>query len=181
LFILIDNFFVDPKKTGKIDLKEFLITMVAFRDTTNTTPDHDPSHPSSPVEIQLDEKDHEEELIQFYFNMFDFENTGQIALDEMKIVVRCIFADKYNHDKDTTDPNELPTANDIETMFENVLELSDLKTKETINYEEFKLFYSNLFIPSSSHVHPHPQHPHQPRTGTQKRTSLGKKQLKTLA
>lgn len=121
-----------------------------------------------------------DEHIRFYFNMFDFEHSGKIELDEMKIVIRCIFADMVNnqqqqpvhphrpvssltHDYSSPQQDTVPTIHDIEMMFENILQYSNINSKKTINYEEFKLFYHNLFLNSSSIVHKN--HKSKPRHG----------------
>ena len=121
--------------------------MVVFRDTNlhvNNYHEYESTNDSNLTTNQQNtaesEEENEDKLIRFYFNMFDFENTGKIALDEMKIVIRCIFADKSN----VGDVNDQPTAYDIERMFELLLNRSDIKSNETINFNEFKLFYNNL-------------------------------------
>jgi hypothetical protein len=214
---------IDPKSTGKIDIKEFLVTMVAFHDTTNdlnndpppqpydlfftedppppfqdtipslpcpsataplaTVPSTDDNGPCSGLDSEQQEDD--EEHIRFYFNMFDYDSTGLIQLDEMKIMIRRIFVDLMNsassssassasspssaatstrvHDppinflegqSSSSSPRDddltaVPSVADIEIMFENILQHSDINAKEAINYQEFKLFYNNLFTNSS--------------------------------
>lgn len=118
--------------------------MVVFRDTNHHVNEHeiinDTKLNTNKQNSFENTEEEEDKLIRFYFNMFDFDNTGKIELDEMMIVVRCIFADKSNG----IDVNDQPTANDIESMFELLLNRSDIKSNETINFDEFKLFYKNL-------------------------------------
>jgi serine/threonine protein kinase len=248
---------IDPKSTGKIDIKEFLITMVAFHDTANDTmadrppqphdlfsadepsfdfqnfsPSPDSRHHSSdngndPPSTGLgglvapsrgkivdeseggrggeggggdgernrgkqedqdweDEEDEDDEHIRFYFNMFDFDHTGKIELDEMKIVIRCIFADLVNNQQQSSSSpsssalptprrssssqqypplTSVPTLSDIEMMFENILQHSNINSKKnSIDYQEFKLFYRNLFLASSSIVHKNHKSNKQPKS-----------------
>lgn len=206
-----------------MDLKEFLMTMVAFHDTANNMMDEPPQandlfssddlnlqsnqfnqssvvpgslasydstgqrteHVSIPHQRVGDDEERvsdpeNDEHIRFYFNMFDFDNTGKIELDEMKIVIRCIFADLINQENRPTssilthqlsrhssshsihssplrspyyDLTSVPTLADIELMFENILQHSNINSKKSINYEEFKVFYNNLFINSSTIIH----------------------------
>ncbi len=138
--------------------------MVAFRDTTeqihqqqssfhiNTTGVNfsvEPTIPSphcpqpSPSILSSGPLD-EEEIIRFYFNMFDFDNTGTIDLDELKLVIRCICTDHSN--TNTKVEYDAPTESDIVAMFEAM----NTKKTGTIDYEEFKTFYNTLLITSST-------------------------------
>jgi Ca2+-binding EF-hand superfamily protein len=81
--------------------------------------------------------DEEDSVVRFYFSMFDFDNHGKIGLDQMQLVVRCIFAD--------TTGIEPPDSLDIQAMFEAM----DTKKTGYIDFEEFKRFYETVLISSA--------------------------------
>lgn len=83
-----------------------------------------------------------EEIIRFYFNMFDFDNTGTIELEELKLVMRCICTDQSN----TNPEYAIPTESDMEAIFEAMA----IKNNKSIDYDEFKLFYNTLLMSSST-------------------------------
>jgi hypothetical protein len=164
-----------------------------------TVPSSDDGPCSGPSRLGLldvTEQSEEDELIRFYFNMFDYDSTGKIQLDEMKIMIRRIFVDLMNSSSPvgappfTSSPSvsvspssasftkpspslsqhqhqrlsspstaakaaahdaltAVPSEADIEIMFENILQHSNINAKKTINFQEFKLFYNNLFTNSS--------------------------------
>ena len=116
----------DIGKNGQIDLKEFLVTMVAFRGEDDET---------------KDQSDDDSE-VWFYFNMFDINNTGHIDLEELKLAVECILLDdcsprfmvrNFGDDKD------------IETLFKAM----DIGHDGLVDYGEFKAFYDTIIIQSS--------------------------------
>jgi Ca2+-binding EF-hand superfamily protein len=128
--------------------------MVAFRDTTEPSPAplspaRLPSSSSSPTEEN-------EELVRFYFNMFDFDHSGAIGLDELKLVIRCICTDQQSNavgGSTSSGPAILlgeesgeVEESDVEAMFVAMA----TKKNQTIDYEEFKSFYHALLVTSST-------------------------------
>ena len=135
---------------GYIDLKDFLLTMIAFRD--------DPEEPVrekerisfekrsqsfSPSDIPVIEKRSlrrkdsiaiSEESAKLYFNVFDYKETGFIDKEELRTVVACILHDQAESDLE----NNLGGMNfNVEDLFDII----DVKKNGRIDYEEFKQFY----------------------------------------
>jgi Ca2+-binding EF-hand superfamily protein len=111
-------------------MKEFLVTMVVFRDTTLEQVSRNLE--DTPNQI-LGEN---EEMIKFYFHLFDFDSSGAIKLEELKLVIRCFCSEHLESSHSIVPPSE----EEIETMFEA------MNTKHTnqINFDEFKMFYQRL-------------------------------------
>lgn len=115
--------FVDIGRTGTIDLKEFLATMVAFRESGEDI-----------IESE------EDATIRFYFNMFDINGTGKISLDDLKLVVDCITRQEEDIAQGPTSPT------DIQTLFETM----DIKKTGDIDFDEFKQFYQMVMISTNA-------------------------------
>eukprot|EP00602_Paraphysomonas_sp_CaronLab_P002997 CAMPEP_0185032234 /NCGR_PEP_ID=MMETSP1103-20130426/20169_1 /TAXON_ID=36769 /ORGANISM="Paraphysomonas bandaiensis, Strain Caron Lab Isolate" /LENGTH=586 /DNA_ID=CAMNT_0027568055 /DNA_START=54 /DNA_END=1814 /DNA_ORIENTATION=+ len=118
----------DITKTGVVDLKEFLITMVAFR-------------PDDEEEEDADESDAN---VRMYFNIFDINETGYIDLEELKLAVGCIFLDENNPLFHGTDK----TAIDVEALFHTI----DTAKNGRITFDEFKNFYDAVLIQSTKRM-----------------------------
>jgi serine/threonine protein kinase len=118
---------LDIGRTGTIDLKEFLATMVAFRDSGEDI-----------IESE------EDATIRFYFNMFDINGTGRITLEDLQLVIKSITR--------IEDLNEGPTsATEIQSLFEEI----DTKKTGDIDFDEFKQFYRMVMISTNSHSQDH--------------------------
>jgi Ca2+-binding EF-hand superfamily protein len=113
--------------------------MVAFRDHTLHSPPSPLRTIPSSTSPALEEN---EELVQFYFQMFDFDHSGSIGLDELKLVIRCICSDGGGGSDGGLSLDE----RDVEAMFEAMA----VKKNCTIDYEEFKRFYLALLVQHAS-------------------------------
>lgn len=111
----------DIGKNGEIDLKEFLLTLVAFRDGD-------------------DDKD--DAAARFYFNMFDINGSGQIDLEELKLVMQCILLDDNN-------PRYMNTLSHGEQDVESLFKVMDMSSDGLVDFNEFKAFYDTIMIQSS--------------------------------
>lgn len=167
----------DIDKTGTVDLKDFLVTMVAFRDAAAETSEEALSqpgvsperrrssshHPSSPrrgsvangvvedTECKVEEEDDPDSIVRFYFNMFDVNHTGVIDQEELKLAVSCLFADEQQ---------KLAAAGKLDTSsphfqvsvpdIQALFEAIDTGKTGTIDYEEFKAFYNTVLITSTT-------------------------------
>mmetsp|Transcript_22186 Transcript_22186/g.32284 ORF Transcript_22186/g.32284 Transcript_22186/m.32284 type:complete len:633 (+) Transcript_22186:58-1956(+) len=119
----------DIGRTGTIDLKDFLVTMVAFKDTD-----------------EVEESD-TDAAVRFYFNMFDIDGTGSINIHELALVLSCIVADESN--PLYMDASQLePTSEDIQHLFDVI----DTNKTGTIDFEEFKAFYETVLINSQKYL-----------------------------
>jgi hypothetical protein len=127
--------------------------MIAFRDTTEPQPPPSLTPTVSPAaEVEVSAGEENEEMVRFYFNMFDFDRSGAIGLDELKLIIRCICTD---HDQQLTSPAAAPATveeSDVEAMFTAMA----TKNNDSIDYEEFKSFYLSLLLSSSSSAKPPP-------------------------
>lgn len=122
-FLVPYSLFLDIGRTGTINLKEFLATMVAFRDSDEDI-----------IESE------EDATIRFYFNMFDINGTGKITLDDLQLVIQSITR--------IEDLAEGPTSsNEIQTLFKEM----DVKNTGDIDFDEFKQFYRMVMISTNSH------------------------------
>lgn len=114
----------DIGKNGEIDLKEFLVTMVAFRGAGEEVGE-----------------DGDEAEIRFYFNMFDINDSGIIDIDELRLAVQCILTDDTN-------PRcfmETFRGEDVDTLFATM----DIAKNGHVDFEEFKAFFETVMIQSS--------------------------------
>lgn len=121
--------------------------MVAFRDTTEPLPPS-PRKPAKFASSTFPLAEENEELVRFYFNMFDFDHSGTIGMDELKLVIRCICTDQQSNAMGGTSsaPTILEEESDVEAMFAAMA----TKKNETIDYEEFKSFFYSLLVTSST-------------------------------
>lgn len=98
----------DTGKTGSVDMKDFLLTMVAFRPDTATTPltaavdktvfdvsDMNPqdaaaasaANKPNPILQSEDTFSSTDDQCRLYFHVFDINETGYIDMEELKLVV----------------------------------------------------------------------------------------------
>jgi len=149
----------DLTHCGYIDLKDFLLTMIAFREDTDVpslTPEASRQHSSrslSPhgsvhgsthstgapaaakrVLRRRDSMQASEEAVRLYFNVFDYKETGFIDKEELRTVVACILQDQAENDLEN---NMGSMSFNVEDLFDII----DVKKNGRIDYEEFKQFY----------------------------------------
>jgi Ca2+-binding EF-hand superfamily protein len=113
----------DTDGSGTIDMKEFLLTLLALRPSDNETD--------------------ELEAAKLYFSVFDVDEDGFIGESELELVVGCLLHDGagpllVTSDHDVNAPN-------IEEMFQ----LIDTNHDGRIDFEEFREFYNAVLLPSS--------------------------------
>jgi serine/threonine protein kinase len=114
----------DIGKNGEIDLKEFLVTLVAFRDGDE------------------EDEDENDATARFYFNMFDINDSGFIDLEELKLAVQCILLDDNN-------PRYMNSFKHGESDVESLFRAMDMSSDGKIDFDEFRAFYSTIMIQSS--------------------------------
>lgn len=133
----------DMDGSGSIDLKEFLLTMIAFRPAASSA--------STSESIR--------ESALLYFNVFDLNDNGYIDLEEMKLVVSCFLLDELENPTYSTIGSR-PTSNDmskaleggesvtVETV-EGLFKEFDKSKDGQIDFEEFVLLYEALLKSTS--------------------------------
>lgn len=113
----------DTDGSGTIDMKEFLITLVALR----------PSY---------DESD-EIEAAKLYFSVFDIDEDGYIGVDELELVIHCFLHDGVGPLLVTSDTDV--NSYNVQEMFQHI----DTNNDGRIDFNEFKDFYIAVLLPSS--------------------------------
>lgn len=138
----------DIDKTGTVDLKDFLVTMVAFRDAAGEMQHESFSADGEGPQNEGDAfgPEEAESVSRFYFNMFDVNNTGYIDPEELKLAVSCLFADEQQKADDLNSPHMQISVPDIEAMFEAI----DTSKTGRIDYGEFKAFYEAVLVNSTT-------------------------------
>lgn len=138
----------DLNHTGNIDLKDFLLTMIAFRedDTSEKTDEARKAGKSlSGSNIQMNPNNKKlarrdsmsadtEESARLYFNVFDYKENGVIDKEELRTVLACILQDQV----------ENISEDDVSSLHfnaEDLFDIIDTKKNGHIDYEEFKQFY----------------------------------------
>jgi Ca2+-binding EF-hand superfamily protein len=128
-----DVFYIfDINQDGKIDTKEFLLTLLSFR--------------ASGI-AGLDDKEKEaasEDAASLYFRFFDLDDDGFISREELRAVVACLF-----HDGGPVleGGENLVTPINVEDLFD----LIDNNPKDgRIDIGEFTTFYHTILLPSAS-------------------------------
>jgi serine/threonine protein kinase len=168
----------DIDKTGTVDLKDFLLTMVAFRDTAaemeeeneeaQITPEkrrnsiavgNSPRRSSVSSAVPMDDPESKDEnkdndsdsIVRFYFNMFDVGHTGYIDPEELKLAVSCLFADEQQKLAATGQLNSSSPHFQVSVPdIQALFEAIDTGKTGTIDYEEFKAFYNAVLINSTT-------------------------------
>jgi serine/threonine protein kinase len=113
----------DTDGNGSIDMKEFLLTLLALK----------------PSDTETDEL----EAAKLYFSVFDVDEDGFIGENELELVVGCLLHDGAGPLLVTSD-QEVNTVN-IEEMFQII----DTNHDGRIDFEEFREFYNAVLLPSS--------------------------------
>lgn len=154
----------DLTHCGYIDLKDFLLTMIAFREDADQASEGAPpatteaprqhsggslsphgsihgsihgSNHSGGAKRTLRRRDSmqaSEEAVRLYFNVFDYKETGFIDKEELRTVVACILQDQAENDLEN---NMGSMSFNVEDLFDII----DVKKNGRIDYEEFKQFY----------------------------------------
>lgn len=113
----------DTDGNGTIDMKEFLLTLLALK----------------PADSETEEL----EAAKLYFSVFDVDEDGYIGESELELVVGCLLHDGAGPLLVTSD-HDVNTPN-IEEMFN----LIDTNHDGRIDFEEFREFYNAVLLPSS--------------------------------
>ena len=146
----------DIDGSGSIDLKEFLLTMIAFRPFPNGGKCSESARDAAAL----------------YFNVFDLNDNGFIDLEEMKLVVSCFLLDEMekpssiltnpeeavkaaqsppaegNGTKKNADTQDSDVALNVETV-EGLFKEFDKSKDGQIDFEEFLQVYEALLRSSS--------------------------------
>lgn len=113
----------DTDQSGTIDMKEFLITLLALRPSTSNEDDL--------------------EAAKLYFSVFDIDEDGYIGVNELELVIGCLLHDGAG-------PLLLTSDSDVNSY--NVTEMFnciDLNNDGRIDFNEFKDFYTAVLLPST--------------------------------
>jgi serine/threonine protein kinase/Ca2+-binding EF-hand superfamily protein len=130
----------DSNKSGSINMREFLLTILAFK----------PNKKSDDVELS-----DEDSAAKLYFQIFDIEETGYISLVEMKLAMTCLLsADDGGTGTAAAESTEAaaPQGGEFDSRqrvgseanvpeMEALFEIMDVDKTGRISYDEFKSFY----------------------------------------
>jgi Ca2+-binding EF-hand superfamily protein len=135
----------DKDGSGNIDIKEFLLTLLACRPIENRQRStSNPNLMNSKTSQQMEE-DQLIESAKLYFNMFDINETGYIDLEELKLVVGCLVRDELSGLDDEDLENHPASAKNIEELFNTM----DLAKNGIIDFNEFLMFYKTVLLSST--------------------------------
>lgn len=146
--------------SGSVDMKDFLLTMVAFRPDPPASDMNMDSGINKPNPILESEQcmSTMDDQCRLYFNVFDINETGYIDLEELKLVVSSLLQEGRPVSSETVENDEnndskrrgsmgseggaavyktVPGMGNIEELFEII----DVDKSGQINYEEFQKFY----------------------------------------
>lgn len=110
----------DINHDGKIELKEFLLTLMSFR----APDDHDAA--------------------ALYFNLFDLNEDGYIDVDELRAVVACLLQDSTAPLLPHGVAIPIPSVEELFDVIDNN------PKDGRIDLEEFKQFYHTVLLPTMS-------------------------------
>lgn len=119
----------DIGSTGTINLKDFLLTMLAFR----------------PEDEAAAAKKEGDEAARLYFDIFDINETGYINLEELKVAVACLLQDESTPLL-VTGLDGTTTTSSIEELFSAI----DVSKDGRIDFDEFKTFYETVLVYSTT-------------------------------
>lgn len=103
---------------GSVDMKDFLLTLIAFKLDEGPTEKLAKDQLLSVIDDQC----------SLYFHLFDIDDTGFIDVQELKLMVQILFKDQRSG------------AQNSEELFKVI----DLDSNGRICYEEFKKFYASV-------------------------------------
>lgn len=107
----------DIDGSGSIDLKEFLLTIIAFRPAPQNATDCNESV---------------REAAGLYFDVFDLDSNGMIDLEEMRLVVSCVLLDEMVN---PTTLSATPASSVMEPKSYSSSELADIDGETDIRVE----------------------------------------------
>lgn len=133
---------------GTIDFKEFILTMLAFRQVSEP-----PNKSNNMNNNNNQDNDVDEEIIKLYFNLFDINQSGHIDQDELQICLENLLPE--GHYPNLNQNGTLQTDINPITFVQNILEMFqviDTSKDGYIDYEEFKKFYTTIMRQSSNKI-----------------------------
>ena len=116
----------DTNGDGSVDMKEFLITLLALK-------------PTCSEEDQI-------EAAELYFRMFDVDEDGSIGQNELELVVNCLLHDGTGPLLVTSD-REVNTHN-VEDLFRAI----DTDNDGRIDFPEFKKFFQTILATTTTQL-----------------------------
>jgi serine/threonine protein kinase len=141
----------DGAKSGSVDMKEFLLTMLAMKRTDETDSLH--SEVQMPRlgsignssfhgdTIQIPRRNTAIRLVddaKLYFDMFDVKQTGYIDIDELKLVMDFMIPQEDNSNKEALNDQ-------VEEMFH----FMDKEQNGVVSLNEFNEFYKAVMVAST--------------------------------
>lgn len=126
----------DKDQKGCVDMKEFLLTMLAFRDVKEKGA---VSHDSEDGVQNADFQQSFEASIKLYFQIFDLEQTGFVDFHDLKVAVGCFFLDLSSPIRSSSDLY-VQGMSRVESLMRGIEVSEDGK----ISFEEFNKFYNLL-------------------------------------
>ena len=127
----------DTKATGRVNIKDFLFTMLAFRpeDPLNDDDDDDGINVTNTSDGA-----------KLFFSLFDLNDCGYIGMDELTIVVGCLLQDDTRPISLNASEWNGPVNYNIEELFHTI----DLNHDGKIDFDEFKTFYETILLHSTT-------------------------------
>lgn len=116
----------DINKDGKIELKEFLLSLISLR-----SPDDD-------------------DAARLYFNLFDMDEDGSIGKEELRAVLNLLLHDGAGPllIENNSGGSRVMNMPNIDELFDVI----DSNRDGNIDYNEFKTFYDTILLPSTSRL-----------------------------
>jgi Ca2+-binding EF-hand superfamily protein len=135
----------DKDGSGNIDIKEFLLTLLACRPIETRRRRSNATPLSNESTQQQLEEDQNIDSARLYFNMFDINETGHINLEDLKLVLGCLVRDELHGLDDEDLENHPASAKNIEELFDTM----DLAKNGVIAFDEFRIFYKTVLLSST--------------------------------
>jgi Ca2+-binding EF-hand superfamily protein len=127
----------DKNHTGKIDMKDFLLTMLAFRHATGGD-SGEMKEPSESVDPPLAILNSYADTMDMYFDIFDIQQTGYIHINDLKVVVGCMTLDMSEFAR--SHGHQLCTMETAEALMRDIFVDEDGR----VYYPEFQKLYTGL-------------------------------------